>query len=173
MAKSRITVGSSRASATILGADTLADRAIRHATKAAREPMEGAMRVLYAGVKREWPRPTKQNRTGNKRRAGKGFNDPGWTSTGNSLKRWRWSTRVNVRIGSVQGIPNATGTITVSLTNDSMRRGGRYAFMARYPFPNNRKFYWRELALKPARKMGRKMIRDMANEMAKKLKGGR
>lgn len=165
MAKSRITVGSSRASATILGADTLADRAIRHATKAAREPMEGAMRVLYAGVKREWPRPTKQNRTGNKRRQGKGFNDPGWTSTGNSLKRWRWSTRLNVRNGS--------GTIIVSLTNDSTRRGGRYAFMARYPYPNNRKFYWRELALKPARKMGRKMIRDMANEMAKKLKGGR
>jgi len=164
MAKSRITVGSSRASATVVGADTLLERAIKHATKAAREPMEGAMRVLYAGVKREWPRPTKQNRTGNKRRQGKGFNDPGWTSTGNSLKRWRWSTRLNVRNGS--------GTIIVSLTNDSTRRGARYAFMARYPYPNNRKFYWRELALKPARKMGRKMIRDMAKEMADKLKGG-
>ena len=165
MAKSRITVGSSRASATVVGSNTLLDRAIRHATKAAREPMEGAMRTVYAGVKREWPRPTSANRTGNKRREGKGFNDPGWTSTGNSLKRWRWSTRLNVR--------NGIGTITVALTNDSTRRGGRYAWMARYPYPNNRKFYWRELALKPARKLGRKMIKEMAAEMASKLGGGR
>ena len=165
MAKSRITVGSSKASATVLGADTLLDRAIRHGTKAAREPLEGAMRVLYQGVKKEWPRPTKQNRTGNKRRRGEGFNDPGWASTGNSLKRWRWSTRINVR--------NGAGTIVVSLTNDSIRRGGRYAWMARLPYPNNRKFYWRELALKPARKMGRKMIREMAKEMAEAMAGGR
>ena len=123
------------------------------------------MRTVYAGVKREWPRPTSANRTGNKRREGKGFNDPGWTSTGNSLKRWRWSTRLNVR--------NGIGTITVALTNDSTRRGGRYAWMARYPYPNNRKFYWRELALKPARKLGRKMIKEMAAEMASKLGGGR
>jgi len=165
MAKSRITVGSSRASATVVGTNTLLDRAIRHGTKAAREPMERAMRVIYAGVKKDWPRPTASNRTGNKRREGKGFNDPGWTSTGNSLKRWRWSTRLNVR--------NGIGTITVALTNDSMRRGGRYAWMARYPYPNNRKFYWRELALKPARKLGRKMIKEMAAEMASKLGGGR
>ena len=123
------------------------------------------MRTVYAGVKREWPRPTSANSTGNKRREGKGFNDPGWTSTGNSLKRWRWSTRLNVR--------NGIGTITVALTNDSTRRGGRYAWMARYPYPNNRKFYWRELALKPARKLGRKMIKEMAAEMASKLGGGR
>lgn len=172
MAKSRITVGSSKASATVVGTNTLLDRALRHGTRAAREPMENAMRSVYAGVKRDWPRPTPKNRTGNKRRRGVGFNDPGWASSGYSYKRWRWNTRVNVKMGVIKGIPNATGTITVSLTNDSNRRGSRYAFMARYPYPNNRKFYWRELALKPARKLGRKMIKDMANEMADKLSGG-
>ena len=164
MAKSRITVGSSKASATVVGTNTLLDRALRHGTRAAREPMENAMRSVYAGVKRDWPRPTPKNRTGNKRRRGVGFNDPGWTSSGYSYKRWRWNTRVDVR--------NGIGTITVSLTNDSTRRGGRYAWMARYPYPNNRKFYWREIALKPARKLGRKMIKDMAKEMADKLSGG-
>ena len=173
MARSRISVGSSKAGATVLGADTLVERAIRHATKAAREPMEDAMRDVYAGVKRDWPRPTPSNRTGNKRRSGtalnpeswKGFNDIGWASTGYSLKRWRWSTRLNVRSG--------IGTITVSLTNDSVRRGARYAFMARYPYPGNRRFYWRELALKPAKKHGRRMIREMSRDMAAKMKGGR
>lgn len=165
MARSRISVGSSAAGATVLGANTLVERAIKHATKAAREPMEEAMRGVYAGVKRDWPRPTASNRTGNKRAEKRGFNDPGWASSGYSLKRWRWSTRVNVR--------NGLGTITVALTNDSMRRGGRYAFMARYPYPNNRKFYWRELALKPARKQGRKLIKKMAQDMAGKMKGGR
>ena len=164
MAKSRITVGSSKASATVVGTNTLLDRALRHGTRAAREQMENAMRSVYAGVKRDWPRPTPKNRTGNKRRRGVGFNDPGWASSGYSYKRWRWNTRVDVR--------NGIGTITVSLTNDSTRRGGRYAWMARYPYPNNRKFYWREIALKPARKLGRKMIKDMAKEMADKLSGG-
>ena len=141
------------------------ERAIRHATKAAREPMEDAMRDVYAGVKRDWPRPTPSNRTGNKRREGRGFNDEGWTSSGYSLKRWRWSTRLNVR--------NGIGTIVVALTNDSRRRGARYAFMARYPYPNNRRFYWRELALKPAKKQGRRMIRELSKDMAAKMKGGR
>jgi len=127
--------------------------------------MEDAMRAVYAGLKREWPRPTPSNRTGNKRREGRGFNDIGWASSGYSFKRWRWSTRINVR--------NGLGTVTVALTNNSMRRGGRYAFMAHYPYPNNRKFYWRELALKPARKQGRKLIRKMAKNMAGKMKGGR
>tara|TARA_R110000824_G_scaffold293577_2_gene481867 strand:- start:3118 stop:3639 length:522 start_codon:yes stop_codon:yes gene_type:complete len=173
MARSRISVGSSAAGATVLGANTLVERAIKHATKAAREPMEEAMRGVYAGVKRDWPRPTSSNRTGNKRRSGtaqnpeswKGFNDIGWASTGYSLKRWRWSTRVNVR--------NGLGTITVALTNDSTKKGARYAFMARYPYPGNRRFYWRELALKPARKQGRKLIKKMAQDMTGKMKGGR
>ena len=160
--RAKISVGNNAASATVLGADTLLSRSLKNATKAVRAPLEAAMREIFAGVKRDWPRPTPANRGGNRRRKGKGFNVPGWASSGKSHRLWRWSTRVAVRSGR--------GAITTSLTNDADRRG-RYAFMARYPFPS-RKFYWRELALKPAKKRGKLLIKELADQMYQALAKG-
>jgi len=162
--RSRISVGSGAYGAEVVGANTLLERALKGATKACRVPMEEAMREVYAGVKRDWPRPTSANRTGNKRAQKRGFNDQGWASSGYSLKKWRWSTRVAVS-------KSGRGKIIVSLTNDAVRRGGRYAFMARLPYPHHRKFYWKEYALKPAKKKGRKLIRAMTKNMHKTLEG--
>lgn len=160
--RSKIYVGNSAANATVLGADSLVERAIRHGTKAIREPMEAAMREVYSGVKRDWPQPRSSNRGGNRRARGEGFNPEGWTSSGYSLKRWRWSTNV--------GIKKGIGALAVALTNDSTKRGQRYAFMARQPYPN-KKFYWRMYALRPMRAKGKILIKQLAANMRAALAG--
>ena len=163
MGRSRIYVGNPAANVSIQGASTLVERAVKHGTKAMRLPMEAAMREVYSGVKRDWPHPTSANRGGNRRAKGEGFNVPGYQSSGYSRKRWRWSTNVNVHKGE--------GKLIVALTNDATKKGARYAFMARFPYPS-RKFYWREIALRPMRKKGKQLIKDLAESMADAL-GGR
>ena len=163
MAGIKIT-GSGGMQATINGANTLLMRAVRHSTKAVREPLEREMDQIHKSLSKKWPRPTKANRGGNRRKKGKGFNPPGWASTGRSLRQWEWNTTI--------GFKNKGAILNVSMTNTITKQGARYAFMARYPYPNNRKFYWKELGLKPAKKVSKKLITEMADRLVNKLSKG-
>lgn len=168
MARSKITVGGPHASIELSGLTDMLDRAVRGSTKAMRSPLEKSMRDIYNGVKRTWPRPTKENAMGfgryNRRKKKKGFNPPGWTSTGFSYKGFRWQTFIDPRRDSL--------SISVALLNPAQKhpRKGRYLYMARYPYPS-RKFYWRELIGKPMRKESRKLIPKLAAAQRRLLEG--
>lgn len=163
MAGIKIT-GSGGMQATINGANTLLDRAVRHSTEAIRKPLEREMKLIYKNVHKKWPRPTKSNRGGNRRKQGKGFNPVGWASSGRSLHTWDWSTKL--------GFKDKGAIVVVAMTNPIVKQGARYAFMARYPYPNDRKFYWKELALKPAKNVSKKLITEMADRLTNKLSKG-
>ncbi len=164
MARSRIRVGSPKASIELSGLTDMLDRAVRGSTKALRSPLEASMRDIYNGVKRTWPRPTKANRGGNRRVRKEGFSPPGWASTGFSHKGFRWQTFIDPRRDSL--------SIAVALLNPAQKhpRKGRYLYMARYPYPS-RKFYWRELIGKPMRKESRKLIPKLAAAQRRLLEG--
>lgn len=164
MARSRIRVGSPKASIELSGLTDMLDRAVRGSTKALRSPLEASMRDIYNGVKRSWPRPTKANRGGNRRVRKEGFSPPGWASTGFSHKGFRWQTFIDPRRDSL--------SIAVALLNPAQKhpRKGRYLYMARYPYPS-RKFYWRELIGKPMRKESRKLIPKLAAAQRRLLEG--
>lgn len=156
--------GSAGVAATIEGTNTLLMRAVRHSTKAIREPLEREMELIHKNVRLKWPRPTKSNRGGNRRKQGKGFNPVGWASSGRSLHRWEWSTELAFK--------NKGAIVVCALTNPITKQGARYAFMAHMPYPNDRKFYWKELALKPAKKVSKKLITEMAERLVNKLSKG-
>ena len=164
MARSRIRVGSPKASIELSGLTDMLDRAVRGSTKALRSPLEASMRDIYNGVKRSWPRPTKANRGGNRRVRKEGFSPPGWASTGFSHKGFRWQTFIDPRRDSL--------SIAVALLNPAQKhpRKGRYLYMARYPYPS-RKFYWRELIGKPMRKESRKLLPKLAAAQRRLLEG--
>lgn len=164
MARSRIRVGSPKASIELSGLTDMLDRAVRGSTKALRSPLEASMRDIYNGVKRTWPRPTKANRGGNRRVRKEGFSPPGWASTGFSHKGFRWQTFIDPRRDSL--------SIAVALLNPAQKhpRKGRYLYMARYPYPS-RKFYWRELIGKPMRKESRRLIPKLAAAQRRLLEG--
>ena len=164
MARSRIRVGSHKASIELSGLTDMLDRAVRGSTKALRSPLEASMRDIYNGVKRTWPRPTKANRGGNRRVRKEGFSPPGWASTGYSHKGFRWQTFIDPRRDSL--------SIAVALLNPAQKhpRKGRYLYMARYPYPS-RKFYWRELIGKPMRKESRRLIPKLAAAQRRLLEG--
>ncbi len=164
MARSRIRVGSPKASIELSGLTDMLDRAVRGSTKALRSPLEASMRDIYNGVKRTWPRPTKANRGGNRRVRKEGFSPPGWASTGYSHKGFRWQTFIDPRRDSL--------SIAVALLNPAQKhpRKGRYLYMARYPYPS-RKFYWRELIGKPMRKESRRLIPKLAAAQRRLLEG--
>ena len=164
MARSRIRVGSPKASIELSGLTDMLDRAVRGSTKALRSPLEASMRDIYNGVKRSWPRPTKANRGGNRRVRKAGCSPPGWASTGFSHKGFRWQTFIDPRRDSL--------SIAVALLNPAQKhpRKGRYLYMARYPYPS-RKFYWRELIGKPMRKESRKLIPKLAAAQRRLLEG--
>ena len=164
MARSRIRVGSPKASIELSGLTDMLDRAVRGSTKALRSPLEASMRDIYNGVKRTWPRPTKANRGGNRRVRNEGFSPPGWASTGYSHKGFRWQTFIDPRRDSL--------SIAVALLNPAQKhpRKGRYLYMARYPYPS-RKFYWRELIGKPMRKESRRLIPKLAAAQRRLLEG--
>ena len=164
MARSRIRVGSPKASIELSGLTDMLDRAVRGSTKALRSPLEASMRDIYNGVKRSWPRPTKANRGGNRRVRKEGFSPPGWASTGFSHKGFRWQTFIDPRRDSL--------SIADALLNPAQKhpRKGRYLYMARYPYPS-RKFYWRELIGKPMRKESRKLIPKLAAAQRRLLEG--
>jgi hypothetical protein len=164
MAKTRIRVGTPRASIELSGVNDLLDRAVRDSTRALRKPLEASMRQIYNSVKQTWPRPTKANRGGNRRRRDEGFSPPGWASTGYSHKGFRWQTFVDPKRDSL--------SIAVALLNPAQKhpRKGRYLYMARYPYPS-RKFYWRELIGKPMRKESRRLIPKLAEVQSRVLGG--
>ena len=164
MARSRIRVGSPKASIELSGLTDMLDRAVRGSTKALRSPLEASMRDIYNGVKRTWPRPTKANRGGNRRVRKEGFSPPGWASTGYSHKGFRWQTFIDPRRDSL--------SIAVALLNPAQKhpRKGRYLYMARYPYPS-RKFYWRELIGKPMLKESRRLIPKLAAAQRRLLEG--
>lgn len=164
MARSRIKVGTPKASIELSGLTDMLDRAVRHSTKGLRGPLEDSMRDIYNGVKRTWPRPTKANRGGNRRVRKEGFSPPGWASTGFSHKGFRWQTFIDPRRDSL--------SIAVALLNPAQKhpRKGRYLYMARYPYPS-RKFYWRELIGKPMRRESRKLIPKLAAAQRRILEG--
>ena len=164
MARSRIRVGSPKASIELSGLTDMLDRAVRGSTKALRSPLEASMRDIYNGVKRSWPRPTKANRGGNRRVRKEGLSPPGGASTGFSHKGFRWQTFIDPRRDSL--------SIAVALLNPAQKhpRKGRYLYMARYPYPS-RKFYWRALIGKPMRKESRKLIPKLAAAQRRLLEG--
>tara|TARA_Y100001963_G_C6551688_1_gene340130 strand:- start:53 stop:547 length:495 start_codon:yes stop_codon:yes gene_type:complete len=164
MSQSKISVGGTKASIDITNADGLLNQVVRESTKELRRPMEQAMRDIYNGVKRTWPRPTKANRGGNRRAREAGFNPPGWASTGFSQKRFYWKTFVDPR--------QDTLSITVALLNPAQNhhRKGRYLYMARYPYPS-RKFYWRELIDKPMKKESKRLIPKLAAAQLRSMGG--
>ena len=164
MARSRFKVGTPGASIELSNTNILLERAINNSTAALRGPLEGAIRDIYQNVKREWPRPTKANRGGNRRKRKEGFNPPGWASTGFSHRNFRWATYLQPgrdRLG-----------ITVALTNPAQQhpRKGRYMYMARYPYPS-RKFYWRELINKPMLKRAKTLTKDLTAAERRVLEG--
>lgn len=168
MAKTRIRVGTPRASIELSGVNDLLDRAVRDSTRALRKPLEASMRQIYNGVKQTWPRPTKENAMGfrryDRRKKKKGFNPPGWTSTGFSYKGFSLQTFVDSKRDSL--------SIAVALLNPAQNhpRKGRYLYMARYPYPS-RKFYWRELIGKPMTKESRRLIPKLAEVQSRVLGG--
>lgn len=164
VARSRIKVGTPKSSVEITNANLMLDRALRGSTKAIREPMETAIREIFQGVKREWPRPTKANRGGNRRKRKEGFSPPGWASTGYSHRNFRWATYMR------PGRDNLGVTVAITNPAQSHPTKGRYLYMARYPYPS-RKFYWRELIGKPMKKRSRKLIKDLADAQRRVLEG--
>ena len=159
MSRSTIVVGGTKAAIHISNANGMLDKVVRESTRELRRPLENAMRDIFNNVKRTWPRPNKQNAGGfgrfDRRKKGKGFNPPGWTSTGYSHKNFHWKTFVDPRQNTL--------SITVALLNpaQSHPRKGRYLYMARYPYPS-RKFYWRELIDKPMKKKAKQLIPKLA-----------
>ena len=157
-------VNGSTVSAVVTGTEAMFQRAVRHSTKAVREPLEREMGIIHKNLRMKWPRPTKSNRGGNRREQRRGFNPVGWASSGRSLNAWEWSTKV--------GFKDKGAIVVCALTNPIKKQGARYAFMAHMPYPNDRKFYWKELALKPAKKVSKKLIKEMADRITDKLSKG-
>ena len=165
MARSRISVGLGSTAIDLKNVDGLLEQAVRQTTAAVRAPLEREMRVIYQNTMQKWPRPTKANRGGNRRRQGKGFSPPGWASTGRSLKAWRWSTNIRFK--------HKGAIMIVALTNDASKAGkrqGRYPFYARFPYPNNRKVYYKEYALKPAKRASKRIIKELAENVSEALR---
>lgn len=165
VARSRIKVGAGKTAIDIRNINTLLDQAVRETTAAVRKPLEREMRVIYQNVMNKWPRPTKANRGGNRRKRKEGFSPIGWASTGRSLKAWRWSTNIRFK--------HKGAILIVALTNDAQKAGkrkGRYPFFATFPYPNNRKFYYKEFALKPARRASKRIIKELAENVSEALK---
>mgnify|MGYP003146049662 CR=1 FL=1 len=168
MSRSKISVGGSRASIDISNANGLLEQVVRDSTKQLRRPMEQAMRDIFNNVKRTWPQPNKENAGGfgrfDRRKKKKGFNVPGWQSTGYSQKNFSWKTFIDPR--------QDTLSITVALLNPAQNhpRKGRYLYMARYPYPS-RKFYWRELIDKPMKKESKRLIPKLAAAQLRTMGG--
>jgi len=164
VAASRIRVGTGKASIDLTGTNTMLDRVVKHSTKALRRPLEDAMREIYASVRQEWPKPTKANRGGNRRKRKQGFNPKGWASTGFSQRNFRWQTFIDPSKNSL--------SIAVALLNPAQNhpRKGRYLYMAREPYPS-RKFYWRELIGKPMRRRSKRLIPELAEAQRRMLEG--
>tara|TARA_R110001583_G_scaffold36850_2_gene120999 strand:+ start:1569 stop:2078 length:510 start_codon:yes stop_codon:yes gene_type:complete len=165
VARSRISVGSGSTAINLKNLDAVLNQAVERTTAAVRAPLEREMRVIYQNVRKQWPRPTSKNRGGNRRKREQGFSPVGWASTGRSFKAWRWSTNIRFK--------HKGAILIVALTNDASKAGkrkGRYPFYAHFPYPKNNKLYYKEFALKPAKRASKRIVKELAHNISEAMK---
>ena len=89
------------------------------------------------------------------------YRPKGWRATGRSKKNWKW------KVGF-----EGDFVLVARLTNDTIKGGARYPWMAKGPPPLDTKTYWRHYASPAIRSRSKELIEAMRKESARLFEVG-